>query len=74
MVLVACYTLFLSKERSRWWGITFLGNVGMGREREGTGGEDISRFGGVWYAFVCEWEIILVGEDMSGSWRHNVDV
>ena len=39
MVLVACYTLFLSKERSRWWGITFLGKLGMGREGEGTGGK-----------------------------------
>ena len=35
---MACCTLFVSMEGSRWWGITFLGEVGMEREGKGTEG------------------------------------
>ena len=55
-------------------GDNISGESRHGKGRRRYGGENISRFGGVGYASVCEWEIILVGEDMSGSWRHNVDV
>ena len=55
--------------------ITLVGDNISGRSRHGKGGKRygggfISRFGGVLYAFFCEWGIMLVGEGISGIIRY----